>query len=118
MNMPLAAAAALAMSLTIGSLTIGAAFAAPVTVRNCTGGPVDIQIRDAGGPSGEVRTAFQNLPHGGTWSGGCSPAAQTCAVQVDRYLSGTINVLTAGTICIVPTTSDTALPLPMNACPC
>lgn len=112
-NLPLAATAALALAL-----FAGAALAAPVTIRNCTGAPVDIQVRDAGTGSTEVRTAIQNLPQGGTWSGGCSPAAQSCAIQVDRYLSGTINVLTAGTICVVPTTSDTVLPLPMNACPC
>ena len=113
MNMPLVATAALAVAL-----MVGAAFAAPVTIRNCTGAPVDVQVRDGGTPDGEVRAQIQNLPQGGTWSGACSPAAQTCMVRVDRYLSGAINVVTAGTICVVPTTSDTVLPLPMNACPC
>ncbi|BBK36148.1 hypothetical protein STAQ_12260 [Allostella sp. ATCC 35155] len=113
MNMPLAATAVLALAL-----LAGAALAAPVTVRNCTGGPVDIQVRDHGGPDTQVRSAIQNLPQGGTWSGQCNPAAQTCALTIDRYLSGAINVVTSGTICVVPTTSDTALPLPMNACPC
>ncbi|MGE0716198.1 MAG: hypothetical protein AB7P02_12215 [Alphaproteobacteria bacterium] len=115
MNMPLAAAAALTLATT---LTLGAASAAPVTIRNCTGAPVDIQVRDAGVTSGAAQSAIQNLPSGGTWSGRCSPASATCAVQVDRYLSGTINVMTAGAVCVVPTTSDTVLPLPMNACPC
>ena len=55
MNMPLAATAALAMAL-----MVGAAFAAPVTIRNCTGAPVDVQIRDGGAPGGEgaVAVAF------------------------------------------------------------
>ncbi|WP_374441678.1 hypothetical protein [Stella sp.] len=100
------------------AIASGTVAAAPVTIRNCTGAPVDIAVRDAAAPQGEVRSAIQNLPHGGTWSGQCSPAAQSCLVQVDRYLAGAINVVTAGTVCVVPTTSDTVLPLPMNACPC
>ena len=102
----------------IVAVAAGAAEAAPVTIRNCTGAPVDIQVRDAAAPQGEVRSAIQNLPHGGTWSGQSSPAAQSCLVALDRYLAGTISVVTAGTVCVVPTTSDTVLPLPMNACPC
>ncbi|BBK30987.1 hypothetical protein EDC65_1574 [Stella humosa] len=105
-------AAAIALSF------ISPAMAAPVLIRNCTGAPVDIQVRDGATPQGEVRSAIQNLPLGSNWSGHCGPGAEPCAVRIDIFLSGSVNVLAAGPFCAVPTTDGNMLPLPMNACPC
>ncbi len=107
----LAAAGALAFVLS-------PALAAPVMVRNCTGAPVDIQVRDASTPAGSVHSAIQNLPQGANWSGNCSPNAGQCSVRIDLYLAGSIEVVTAGPVCAVPTTTGTMLPLPMRDCPC
>lgn len=107
----LAAAGALAF-------VVSPALAAPVTIRNCTGAPVDIQVRDASAPQGGVYSAIENLPQGADWSGHCSPGAAQCSVRINLYLSGAIDVVAAGPVCAVPTTDGSMLPLPMSSCPC
>ena len=100
------------------TFVLSPALAAPVMIRNCTGAPIDVQVRDASAPAGEVRSAIQNLPQGSNWSGNCSPGSELCSVRIDLYLAGSINVVTAGPVCAVPTTTGTMLPLPMSNCPC